>query len=87
MTRLIDTQGRIIEIEMKVWNGEQYSPDWSNDFFEVGELQRDEENDAYMVQDVEYCIEQAEDWENSMGDYSMDEPNEGNTVFVDWLNQ
>ena len=87
MTRLIDAQERMIEIEMKVWKNGQYSPDWSNDFFEVGGLQRDEENDAYIVQDVDYCIEQAKDWEYSTGDYSMDEPNEGNTVFVDWLTQ
>ena len=71
MTRLKDrTTGEIVEIEMKTWKEDQsqYTIDWSNDFFEVGSLKRDEEAEAYLVDDVEYCIEQANDWKMSRGD-------------------
>jgi hypothetical protein len=32
---------------------------------------------------VDYCIDQANDWKNSKGDFSGDEPNENNTVTVE----
>lgn len=85
MTRLKDrTTGEIVEIEMMTWQEDQsqYTIDWSNDFFEVGSLERDEEAEAYLVDDVEYCIEQANDWKMSRGDYSEAEFDENNTVFV-----
>lgn len=49
------------------------SPDWSLDFFEAGSLHYDEETDTYSVPDVEYCIDQAKDWESE---------SENNIVFV-----
>lgn len=82
MTRLKDKSGKIAEIEMMTWMGDQYSLDWSQDFFEVGALPYDEDADAWLVDDVEYCIDQAEDWRLSRGDFSEDEPNENHTVFV-----
>ena len=81
MTRLTDGK-KTVEIEMMVWEGNGYTPDWSNDFFEVGSLEYDEELEAYKVEDVDYCIDQAADWRKSTGDFSGDEPNENNTVFV-----
>lgn len=56
MTRLSDGK-RVVEITMNEWTGTGYTPDWSNDFFNVGCLPYDEENDYYIVDDIEYCIE------------------------------
>ena len=68
MTRLTD--GKItVEITMNEWTGNGYTPDWSHDFFAVGGLKYDDESDAYKVEDVEYCIDQARDWQNAVGDY------------------
>ena len=82
MTRLTDGK-KTVEIAMQVWTGSGYTPDWSNDFFAVGGLEHDEEKDAYKVEDVDYCVEQAYDWKNSEGDFAGDEPNEDNTVFIE----
>jgi len=69
---------RTVSIEMKVWNEEStsYSPDWSNDFFESGSLSHTEDGDGeiYIVKDVDYCIDQAREWENE---------DENNCVFVE----
>ena len=83
MTRLTDG-ARIVEITMKVWDKDKgsYGPDISGEFYDVGGLNRDEKTGAYIVLDVEYCIEQANDWRDSIGDFYYDEPNDGNTVFV-----
>lgn len=47
-------------------------PDWSQDFFEAGGLPYDDETNTYTVPDVEYCIEQAEDWRLCRGDFADD---------------
>ena len=60
---------KMINIEMNNWTGNGYTPDWSIDFFEAGGLQYDELMDVYMVEDVDYCIEQAMDWKNADGDF------------------
>lgn len=53
----------------------QYGPDWSNDFFEVGALEEvDGLCDAYWVDDVDYCIEQADDMVAGEGDFAVDGP-------------
>lgn len=69
---------KTVEITMKVWNDYNtgYSPDWSNDFFNAGILPYDEDEDFFIVDDVDYCIEQAEEWEAEDGN---------NAVFVDEL--
>lgn len=69
---------KIVEITMKVWNdfNTGYSPDWSNDFFNASILPYDEDEDFFIVDDVDYCIEQAEEWEAE---------DENNAVFVDEL--
>lgn len=73
---------RIVEIEMQNWTGNGYTPDWSIDFFEAGSLPYDEETDTYTVEDVDYCIDQATDWENSEGDFSEDEIDDTRKVFI-----
>lgn len=81
MIRLTDGK-KIAEITMNVWNSNGYTPDFSLDFFEVGALPYDEEKEAYVVDDVDYCIEQANDWKDSNGDFVNDEPNPDNNVDV-----
>lgn len=67
MARLV-SGNRIVEIIMNTWDGEKYTPDFSGDFFMVGSLRYDLDLEAYEVDDIDYCIEQAEDWENKDGD-------------------
>lgn len=69
---------KTVEITMKVWNdfNTGYSPDWSNDFFDACILPYDEDEDFFIVDDVDYCIEQAEEWEAE---------DESNAVFVEEL--
>lgn len=73
---------RTIEIIMKVQQDNRHSPDWSNDFFEAAKLKYNPETDAYTVEDIDYCIDQANDWKESIGDFSGEEPNENKTVFI-----
>ena len=68
MTRLYDGN-KTVEISMSNWTGDGYTPDWSADFFEVGCLRYNEDLDAYEVKDVDYCVNQALDWESNKGDY------------------
>ena len=81
MTKLTDGK-RTVGIMMNTWAGTQYTEDWSSDFFQVGGLKYNEGLEAYIVDDVEYCIDQAMDWKDSEGDFSEDEPNENNNVLV-----
>lgn len=64
---------KTIEITMQEWDGKQYKPDWSNDFFESGSLPKiwiaQINENAHKVEDVDYCIEQAKDWANYQGDF------------------
>lgn len=71
MTRFTDGK-KTVEITMKVWEDGQYSPGWEKDFFDVGSLPYDEETDTYTVQDVDYIIDQADDWHLGIGDYQDD---------------
>lgn len=76
MVRLIDNS-KAVEISIREWNEENpgYGPDWSADFFEVGGLKTvDVPELAYIVDDVDYCIEQANDMAAGEGDYSDCEP-------------
>lgn len=72
MARLTDGK-KTVDITMNEWTGSEYTPDWSNDFFQVGCLSRNEDLDAYIVPDVDYCIDQANDWKNGVGDFLEDE--------------
>ena len=52
---------RTVEINIMTWNGTGYGEDWAEEYFDAGALPYDEEKDAYTVQDVQYCIDMAED--------------------------
>lgn len=84
MARLIEKNSNyIVSIEMREWKDGQYTNDWSNDFFEVGNLPYDEEHDAYIVDDTDYCVQYAKDWQYSEGDFQDDEKNENRMVVVE----
>ena len=59
-------------ITMKVWQDGQWSPSFEADFFSVGSLPFNEETGAYTVGDVEYLVDQANDWKEGIGDYQDD---------------
>lgn len=68
-----------------------YSPDWSNHFYDAGNLNHhheieydyDNASTAFNVDDIDYCIEQAMDMANGRGNY--DEPSQDVDVAVKWL--
>lgn len=73
---------KTIEIKIKRWNGSGYDPDWSNDYFSAGSLQYDEDVSSYVVDDVDYCIDMANDdgpegacgkYDAATGDYIRDD--------------
>ncbi len=82
---------KLVEIKMHLWDEREanMSPDWSNDFFDAGCLAYDAERDAYLVEDVEYCIVQANDWKNFNGDFGNEEPEKGleRIVFADIIQE
>mgnify|MGYP005927425245 CR=1 FL=1 len=51
---------RTVEITIHRWNGSGYDPDQSLDYFGAGCLPYDEETDTYTVEDVDYCIDIAQ---------------------------
>ena len=60
MTRFIDTQNRVLEITMI---DTATNCPWEYDFFEIGQLDRHpEEEDAYMVEDIMYLIDEATEY-------------------------
>lgn len=88
MIRLIDNN-KAVEISIREWDEEnsQYGPDWSADFFEVGGLETVSEPEiAYIVDDVDYCIEYANDMVAGVGDFAGD-PQPNQVVLVDELDR
>ena len=89
MTVLIDNS-KAVEITIRGWDevGMQYGPDWSNDFFEVGALDSvDGLDDAYFVDDVDYCVEEANDMMAGVGDFAGDGPQPNQFVDVTVLDR
>lgn len=92
MIRLID-DSKAVEISIRDWDEEntQYGPDWSADFFEVGNLKTcfadDSMEPAYIVDDVDYCIEQANDMVAGIGDFAEYGPQPNQVVDVTELDR
>ena len=92
MVTLIDNN-KAVEITIREWNEENpgYAPDWSADFFEVGNLETrfadDSMEPAYIVDDVDYCIEQANDMVAGEGDFAEGGPQSNQTVDVTELDR
>ena len=81
---------KTVEIRIQRWNGSGYDPDWSADYFNAGTLPYDEETDTYTVEDVNYCIETANEAseDGACGKYDEDGSlirDEDMFVFVDEL--
>ena len=62
-----------MSISMRIWTGSEWKPDWSYDFFEAGGLPHVWLDaigaEAYQVENVDYCVDQAIDWAKYRGDY------------------
>lgn len=76
MVRLID-DSKAVEISLREWDEEnmRYGSDWAADFLDVGNLKTVEDNEsayapAYVVDDVDYCVEQVNDMVASEGDFA-----------------
>ena len=70
---------RTVEITIQHWNGSGYSPDWSLDYFNAGEVPYDEETETFIVQSVDYCIDMATDWRDPDSPYYT-EDEDGNPI-------
>lgn len=88
MVTLIDNN-KAVEITIREWNEENgYGPDWSADFFEVGGLKTiDDPELAYIVDDVDYCIDQANDMVSGEGDFAEAGPQPNQVVDVTELDR
>ena len=89
MTRFTDDCRTVTEIglyECDIENVFRGACDFSCDFYEVGSLPYNEEIGAYVVDDVEYLIEQANDWLNQRGDFRDDVVPEGKEREIRILN-
>ena len=85
MIRLTDGYATV-SVEMKTWDehNQRYTPDRAPEFFDVGGLPIDPSTQAYMVEDVNHCLDQARDSMLHMGDYYDGFPGTpGDTLFVD----
>lgn len=65
---------KTVEIKMYYYDGKSGSlgADWSGEILYDGRMEIDEEAEAYVVDDVDYCVDYAEDWENCRGDFYED---------------
>lgn len=66
MTRFFDKSGYTLEIEMSDLCSQNA---WEYDFFEVGGLQYDDDRGAYMVEDVGFLADRADDYMLGRGDF------------------
>lgn len=68
MIRLTDGYATVT-VEMKTWDehNQCYTPDRAPEFFDVGGLPIDPSTQTYMVEDVNYCLDQARDSMLHMG--------------------
>ena len=62
MERFTDDAGRVLDIEMKTWENNGYSPTFEADFFDCGSLGRDQVLDCYKVDDVTALLDAADAW-------------------------
>lgn len=72
MIRLID-DNKVVGISILEWDEErmQYGSDMAADFFDVGGLETVSEPEfAYVVDNVDYCIEEANDMVAGEGDFA-----------------
>ena len=73
---------KAVDIKLTTWTGTGYATEWTADFLEAGSLPYDELTETFTVADVDYIIDQANDWKNSTGDFRDDVPNPNNEVLI-----
>lgn len=66
---------RTITLELREHDPQtgQDRPDWSNDFYDTGILEQNEDG-AFIVDNLNYLVDQALDWKYGIGDFLEDEP-------------
>lgn len=76
-----------IEITMTTWDAPRacYTPDISANFFADGHADYDRDVDAYIVADLDYCIEQARAWAAYAGDYADDDYEGERSIDITYL--
>lgn len=82
---------KTVSIRIMRWNGSGYGSDWGADYFDAGSLPYDEALGAYIVDDVDYCVDMAnsddEDGACAMYDADGNVVRDNNmTVFVEEVN-
>lgn len=85
MIRLTDGYATVT-VEMKTWDehNQCYTPDRAPAFFGVGWLPIDPSTQAYLVEDVNQCLDEVRDSMLHIGDFYDGFPcTPGDTLFVD----
>lgn len=68
---------RTVSIELRNWDGSQYGPDFSADFYGLGTLENVGdygETPIYKVKDIDYLIDYAQDMIDGTGDFDTPSP-------------
>lgn len=74
---------RVAEVELYEYTKEVgFSLDFSIDFYEARLLEYDDDNDYYIVDDIDCVIEQACDLKNGNGDYATPYKDENREVVI-----
>lgn len=63
---------RTVSIELRNWDGSQYGPDFSADFYDLASLTHSDGVDGriYEVDDIDYLIDYANDMIHGAGDFA-----------------
>lgn len=85
MATIFTDHRRTVSIELKDWEGDHWSPDWSADFYDAGGLPviGHQSGPVHEVSDVDYLLGYARDMIDGTGDF--DTPTPGTCLFVDEL--
>lgn len=78
MARFTDGK-RTVEISMHHFEDNNLSPDMTADIFDVGGLDKvyiEDVGEVYKVNDVDYIIDYAKDWQSFSGDFRDQEAQE-----------
>lgn len=74
---------RVAEITMRTWDGESWGQDFSADILTDGKAAYDEALDAYLVNDLDYVIDYAKDWQAGTGDFRGCGAGESDELVID----
>lgn len=79
---------KTVEIKMYYYDDKNGSlgTDWSGEILYDGRMKRDEETEAYIVDDVDDCVDYARDWENCHGDFYEESEELDRILVVEYLN-